>query len=647
MISALLWIALLGAAFSGLPGYLSPRRGRSWAPPLMTIAALSAFVAAALVWKAGSAIGVALPWAGSGLMRCDGLSAWFLVPVFGLPALSAWYGQAYWDEGRHPRSARRIRLWLGILTASMGLVVLSNHAVVFLTGWELTALASWVLINGDENSEETRRAGWLYLAAAHVGTLSLLAGFCLLAGPEMNLGFDAFPARLADPSLVVPVFCLLTAAFGIKAGVIPGHIWLPSAHSAAPSHISAVMSGVVIKIGIYGIFRMLQWVPQPPLWWSGVFLALGSLSGIWGVALALGQHDLKRLLAYHSVENIGIILLGVSVAAAGLSLHQTPLVVLGLSGALLHTWNHALFKSLLFLSAGAVVRACGTREMDRLGGVGKLMPMTALAFTLGAMAICGLPPLNGFISEIFVYLGAFEGMSVWPWAGVVVVSMAIIGALALACFTKVVGAVFLGHPRTDRAEPVREAPVSMLWPMAVLAGGCILIGLAPSLVAPILHGCQVSIAPVVLLAPSIGAWPGFPAITALAALALLLLIPMLWLLRRTPRRASVTWDCGYARVSPRIQYTAVSFADGLIRNLRWFLQPQRHRPQIEGIFPQKSRGLVHVTDLFMEKVLTPLAHAGIWASGRMRFLQPGRIQLYLIYMAAALVVSLAWASLHD
>ncbi|MBN8217042.1 MAG: hypothetical protein J0L75_10410 [Spirochaetes bacterium] len=646
VIEGCLWAALLGAALSGVPGYWDRRRGALLGPLILSLSAASALVAAALVWGSGAPVALALPIAGAGFLRCDGLSAWFLVPVFLLPALSAWYGKAYWDEDHHPESARRVRLWLGILAASMALIVLAHHAVVFLTGWELAALASWFLLNGDESSEEARRAGWLYLAAAHVGTLALMAGFCVLGGGGAGLGFDAYPARWADSAVAFPAFCLLALAFGIKAGAIPGHIWLPSAHAAAPSHISAVMSGIVIKMGIYGFFRMIQWAPHPPLWWSGVFLALGSLSGIWGVALALGQHDLKRLLAYHSVENIGIILLGIAVAAAGLSLGRPALVALGLAGGLLHTWNHGLFKSLLFLAAGAVIRATGTREMDRLGGVGRLMPVTGFLFALGAAAICGLPPLNGFASEILVYLGAFKGLADWPWAGAVVASLALIGALALACFTKVVGTVFLGNPRVASPHIAGEAPRTMRWPMAALAGFCLAIGLAPSLVVPLLKASMGAFAPGFDAAHGLASWSGFPMMSLLYAVLLAVLLPLLWLLARTRRRAEVTWDCGYAQPSARVQYTAVSYADGLVRNLRWFLWPERSKPKVEGIFPASSRGVVRVTDLVMERGLAPIANGVLWITHRLRFLQPGRIQLYLIYMAATLIFTLFWASSH-
>src|SRR5262249_7376243 len=295
-----------------------------------------------------------------------------------------------------------------------------------------------------------------------------------------------------SPGLTTAIFVLALIGFGLKAGIMPLHVWLPSAHANAPSHVSAIMSGVLIKMGIYGLVRVTSLLPTPPLEWGTGVLGLGVVSGVLGVAYAVGQHDLKRLLAYHSIENIGIIVMGLGLAMIGRSLGRADWVLLGLSGGLLHVWNHALFKALLFLSAGSVIHATHTREIDRFGGLAKNMPRTAIFFLIGAVAICGLPPLNGFVSEFLIYLGLFSTLgngNGWSFAAVAFAApaLALIGALAVACFVKVYGTVFLGTARTEQADHVRESPPNMICPMAVLAACCFFIGMAPLVLTPILN----------------------------------------------------------------------------------------------------------------------------------------------------------------
>ncbi len=350
---------------------------------------------------------------------------------------------------------------------------------------------------------------------------------------------------------------------------MPLHSWLPAAHAAAPSHVSALMSGVVIKMGIYGLVRVTGLMAAPPLAWGLAILALGAVAAFFGVVFALAQHDLKRLLAFHSIENVGIILLGLGLALAGRATGRADWVLLGMAGCLFHVWNHALFKSLLFLGAGAVVHATGTRDLERMGGLARRMPTTAALFLVGAVAICGLPPRNGFASELVVYLGLARA-AVAPgtaWAALAAPLLAATGALAVACFVKVVGVVFLGAPRSAAAEGAHEASRLMLAPMAALAAACALLGLAPGLVAPALEratavwaGAPLAGQPLAALVPF--GWVSAGALALVAAVALLVLA-----LRPLCRRARLrqpelpTWDCGYAAASPRLQYTASSFAE--------------------------------------------------------------------------------------
>ncbi len=359
------------------------------------------------------------------------------------------------------------------------------------------SLASFFLVMFDHEKDEVMRAGWTYLAATHLGTAFLLVMFLVL-GAGGSLDFSALTASGLPAALV---FAAALIGFGTKAGFVPLHVWLPEAHPAAPSHVSALMSGVMIKTGIYGLLRVMTFLGAPAAWWGWSLVVIGAVSGVAGVLFALAQHDLKRLLAYHSVENIGIIALGLGIGILGTVSANPVVAAMGFCGALLHVVNHGIFKSLLFLGAGSVLHATGTRAIDRLGGLIKSMPVTGAAFLVGAAAICALPPLNGFVSEFLVYSAAFNSVAAGTqvWGGMVVIGgLALIGGLAAACFTKAFGVVFLGEPRSRDAVGVHEAPLSMCWPMATLAALCLAIGLtAPWMVELVMPA-------VAQLTPSVG-----------------------------------------------------------------------------------------------------------------------------------------------
>ena len=398
------------------------------------------------------------------------------VLVLGVGAASAVYGVRYLaaETGHGPVAGTHLLTALEI--AALALVVTARSAMPFLIAWEIMAVLAYFLVVFERGHAEVRRAGLIYLICTHTGTLALIALFASWGQRAGTLSFDALAA--VSPSLPLGgalVFALGLVGFGFKAGVIPLHFWLPGAHGAAPSHVSALMSGVVIKMGIYGLLRLVTLAGPPPAWWGWLVLALGVVSGVFGVLWALAQHDLKRLLAYHSVENIGIILLGLGIGALGVRYDAPLIAALGFAGAVLHTLNHALFKSLLFLGAGAVLRATGTRMIDRLGGLGRRMPLTWATFLVGSIAIVGLPPLNGFVSEWLVYQGLLRSGTLAPARAAVfaVAGLALIGALALACFAKVGGAVFLGHPRTAEARHGAEVRAGLLAPMWALALACV------------------------------------------------------------------------------------------------------------------------------------------------------------------------------
>ena len=501
----------------------------------------------------------------------------------------------------------------------------------------MDAISAYFLITLDRSRPEVRSAGWLYLGCSHAAVLALFAFFTLLA--VRTGSWDLGPMR--EHKELAPLFWLALFGFGMKAGIFPLHIWLPSAHANSPSHVSAILSGVTLKVGIYGLVRFSGWLPLPAgAGW--VVAALGVISSVLGVAFALGQHDLKRLLAYHSVENIGIILIGLGFALVAVQQGNPAWGALALAGGLLHVWNHGLFKALLFFGAGSVLHATGTREMSRLGGLWRVMPWTAGLFGLGAVAICGLPPLNGFVSEWLVYLGLLDAtISRGPSALAAIpaaILLGVTGALALACFVKVCGVVFLGAPRTDAAAHAHECGPSMRGAMLFLAGGCAAIGLAPVVFWPALAHAVAAWRPV---------WNDTTAPEPLVvlgpihcALALLAATAVWWLWRRMQREGvtrALTWDCGYAVPTARMQYTAGSFARIITEWFAWILRPERHEHRPEVFFPLNASWVEHTPETVLEQVVEPAGGVAMRISSAARSLQHGRVQSYLFYLLVGLV----------
>jgi hydrogenase-4 component B len=597
---------------------------------------------------------IRFPWLIPGVefhVGIDGISALFLAPIFLIALLGSVYGLSYWRQEDHPDNGRKLRLFYGLMPAGMALLVIARDALLFLVAWEVMALSAFFLVTTEDDEQPAREAGWIYLAATHLGTLFLFALFALLRSVSGSFTLDVLAEDQITPGLSAAMFLLGLVGFGIKAGIMPLHVWLPSAHAIAPSHVSALMSGVLIKMGIYGLVRVSSLLPNPPIWWGGLLLGLGVLSGILGVAFAIGQHDLKRLLAYHSIENIGIIVMGLGLAMVGRSLHRIDWILLGLGGALLHVWNHALFKALLFLSAGSVIHVVHTRDIDHLGGLAKTMPRTALGFLIGAVAICGLPPLNGFISELLIYLGLFRTLGLngdlaWPGAAFAVPALALIGALAVACFVKVYGAVFLGAGRSAHVRHAHESGITMVAPLGVLAACCFAIGLAPQAVAPVLERAVFS-----WLGEPINVDLNLAAIAPLQVVGLLGLVLLalvaaaglfLWSAIRQVDEPAPTWDCGYAAPSARMQYTSSSFAQMLVGLFAWALRPRIKQPRVMGLFPGKAEFHSEVPDAVLEDVVLPssrfLARLASW----LRVFQQGSIQAYLVYIVAILIVLFLW-----
>lgn len=633
-------LIMFGALFLLVSLAAARRFPRVWL--VGALAAQAALLAASLAVLAGGPawrLRTAIAFGGEPLsLHFDALAAFFAALLAVVGAAATVYGWRYWSLPRHRRTAGAGRLAWSVMIGSLAMVLMQANGLHFLIAWETFALAGYFLITLERGTREVRDAGWLYLVASHAATLCLFAFFSLLASRTGS--WELGPLR--DRPELAPLFWLALAGFGLKAGLFPLHVWLPSAHASAPSHVSALLSGVTLKVGIYALVRFSGWLPMPPgAAWTVV--GLGLASSVLGVAFALGQHDLKRLLAYHSVENVGIIALGLGFAMVALENGSPGWGSLALAGSLLHVWNHGLFKSLLFLAAGSVAHAAGTRQMSRLGGLWRVMPWTTACFGLGAAAICGLPPLNGFVSEWLIFLGLFDAaVQPGPVAAAALtgaILLGVTGALALACFVKVCGIVFLGAPRTPAVAVAHECDRPMRGSMVLLAALCVAIGLAPVPFAGLVQraaaawrpGLDPAAVPPQLSA--LGWWHlGLAAVAAGAVAALGALV------RRNGLRRGPTWDCGYAAPGPRMQYTAGSFAATVTSWFAWILRPVSHRRDPVGLFPREAVLESHTPETVLERVIQPAAGAVMVLSNALRRLQHGRVQTYLIYLVAGVVL---------
>ncbi|MBI4351400.1 MAG: hydrogenase [Elusimicrobia bacterium] len=595
---------------------------------------------------------VSFPWQvplGSLTFTLDPLAAFFLIPLYLLTGLSAVYGVDYLKSYSGKKPLGLAWAAFNLLTAAMVLVFTAGNAVLFMVGWELMAAASFLLVLFEHEKQQVRRAAFIYLAACGTGALLLLAAFSLLGAHSATLDFSSFPPP--GRAAATAVFLLALCGFGLKAGFIPLHVWLPEAHPAAPSQVSAVMSGIMIKTGIYGLIRVLGFIRPWEDWWGWALLLLGAVSCLLGALFALAQHELKRVLAYSSIENIGIILMALGLGMVGAASGAYTLAGLAFAGALLHVLNHALFKGLLFMGAGAVLHAAGTAELEALGGLAKRLPRTAPLFLAGSAAACALPPFNGFAGEFLIYLGAFRSLNSPGSAALAGVlsglALASAGALAAAAFARAGGVAFLGEPRTERAAGAHEAGGLMLFSMRALALLCLLAGLAgPLLLVP--------------LAPAVAAGFGFPFASAAAEAAAVpllyvsiggLLLLALAALAAAKRRACLagkvpaegpTWDCGYAAPSPRMQYGASSFSQPLTDFFQPVLRKLGQYPVIPEYFPGRASFSAEAQAVFYNAVYMPAAARLRDIAYRFSWIQHGRLQLYIMYIVVTLLGLLLW-----
>ncbi|MFA6142663.1 MAG: proton-conducting transporter membrane subunit [Candidatus Omnitrophota bacterium] len=588
------------------------------------------------------------------LFLLDPLAIFFLA-VIGLVCIpSAIFSIGYMRE--EPLK-KKVLAWalLMVFVLSMCSVVTAGNLFSFLIFWELMSLASYFLVVFDYKHEKSINAGTIYLIMTHAGTACLMAAFFILYNYAHS--FDYMAVRhavvLLSPQMRNIVFLLLLVGFSTKAGVVPLHIWLPYAHPQAPSHVSSIMSGVMIKIAIYGMIRFFVTLLGPgPAWWGAAILVLGMISCLVGVIYALMDHDLKKLLAYHSVENIGIILLGVGAAMFFASLSIVPVAALSMCAGLYHLVNHALFKGLLFLCSGSVFKATGLRNIEKMGGLIKAMPMTAFFFLIGAMGISALPPLNGFVSEWLTFQAFFLGILQSPGAIKIfmVVSAAVLAltsGLAAACFVKAFGITFLAMPRSKRAQEAREADSSMKAGMALMAAGVVLFGLGAGFAAPLIFNISQSVLGIQATQISFHLVSIIP--PAIAAFLLVLGgVIFLWFKfgLRTRQVQYNTWDCGYYALDSRNEYTATAFSKPFRIAFGFFLLPYRKSEKIRDSFYhiRKFTYETHTTLVFKRYFYEPLARMIYGAAFKMRKLQPGSIHLYILYIFITLVTLLALAT---
>jgi formate hydrogenlyase subunit 3/multisubunit Na+/H+ antiporter MnhD subunit len=596
-----------------------------------------------------------LPWLGAHF-RIDALSAFFLIVANLGGAAASLFALGY---GKHEEFPGRVLPFYPAYLAAMNLVLLSADAFSFLVSWEFMSLSSWALVIAHHRDRDNMRAGYVYLLMASVGTLALLFAFGLMAGAGGDYVFDAIRAVPPSAGLAAVVLILALVGAGSKAGVVPLHAWLPLAHPAAPSHVSALMSGVMTKVAVYGFIRIVfDLLGAPAWWWSMAVLAAGGITAVMGVLYALMQHDLKRLLAYHTVENIGIIYIGLGLALAFKAYGMDWAAALALTAALFHVFNHSVFKSLLFFGAGTVLNATGERDMEHLGGLIHRMPRTAFVFLVGCVAISALPPLNGFVSEWLTFQAILLSPNLPSWGLKFLVPavgalLALSAALAAACFVKAFGVTFLGRPRTTAAATAEESDGSSLAAMFFLAALCLVAGVLPGLFIDALapatralvgvsmpHQAGLQWLTIVPIAESRSSYNGLLVFVfvvlsgSIAAFAIHRLASDR--LRRGP-----SWDCGYPDPSPATQYTASSFAQPIRRVYGTMVFRAREigeMPPPGALAPARLH--VEIRDLIWDAAYAPIAGLVAFATDRLNVLQFLTIRRYLTLVFAALVILL-------
>ncbi|HVX75984.1 MAG TPA: hydrogenase 4 subunit B [Bradyrhizobium sp.] len=653
-VAALLGVALLAVALARSQAASTMVYGGTLVISVMAAAEAINALAVHATAPVTLVLPLGLPWIGAHF-RIDMLTAFFLAVVNIGGAAASLYALGY---GSHEEEPHRVLPFFPAFLAGMNMVLLADDAFSFLVGWEFMSLTSWALVMAHHRDPENRRAGYVYLVMASLGSLALLLAFGLLAGPDGSYSFEAIRSS-AHPALTTAVILILVLiGAGSKAGLVPLHAWLPLAHPAAPSHVSALMSGVMTKVAVYAFIRIIFDLTGTLPWWSGVLLLVfGGASAVLGVLQALMQDDSKRLLAYSTIENIGIIFIGLGLALAFRADDMNAAAALAMTAALLHVLNHSFFKSLLFFGAGAVLAATGERNMDRLGGLIHRMPITSFLFLAGCMAISALPPLNGFVSEWLTFQAILLSPDLQQWALKVIVPaigglLALAAALAGAAFVKTFGITFLGRPRSSEAAAAKEVDRFSLSAMVVLAALCLISGLVPGFIidalAPITRQFAGNALPSQATLPWLTIVPSAASGSSYNGLLVFLFIVMSSLiavsaihrfashaLRRAP-----AWDCGFPDPSPVTQYSGSSFAQPIRRVFlaRNFASESVSMPPPGDMQP--ARFSLTITDPVWQWLYEPLASGVGIAAQQLNRLQFLTIRSYLSLVFLALVALL-------
>jgi hydrogenase-4 component B len=590
---------------------------------------------------------------GIAAIRLDPLAAIFVLII----SIGALLASVYSNDYMKIYIGKQLSLstyyfFLGLMTSSMLLVVTVQNAILFLMAWEMMSFSSFFLVSFENEKEDVRKAGIYYLIAMQVGAAFLISAFAWTSNVAGSLDFNSFSLVLnKSKSFSTLIFILFFVGFGTKAGFFPMHTWLPKAHPAAPTGVSAIMSGVMIKTGIYGILRILflTGLPDPGLAFTVLIISL--ITGILGVMNAIAQHDLKKLLAYHSIENIGIIGMGIGIGMIGLAFNQPVIAMLGFMGGILHIINHFIFKTLLFYGAGVVYIKAGTRNTEKLGGLIKFIPVTSSLFILGSIAISGLPLFNGFISEFAIYLGMAKGLSVNNLAInisfiVGLAGLALIGTMAVLCFTKVIGICLLGSPRKIYNKNISEKSFSFLAPMIFLSVFIFVIGLLPLLVLPMLYHVIKQFIPVDINNDfgnilSIYNWLS-QALFILVGLILFFLLIRFVLLRKKTVAVFKTWDCGYQAESSRMQYTSSSYASPFLELVAEFIPRQINVESQKDIFPEEAHLETTHHDFAEKTFIQPMLRIINSFLNYFAWIQSGQMQQYILYGLIFLILILIW-----
>jgi hydrogenase-4 component B len=641
-------------ALSGFPGIFPSRRpgsGQRLAAWIQVAGSLVGLVTAIGLLLSPSDASLVVEWNlpfGPCELAADPLTALFLIPVFLVGGCGALYAVSYWPARENPLSAPAMTCFFGLLSGSMAFLLMARNGVFFLAAWEVMAMSGWFLLVTGHRDPEVRKAGIVYLVATHTGTVGL---FILFAQLRAATGTFMLPPMhsLAPAAGASAMFVAALVGFGAKSGLMPFHVWLPSAHANAPSHVSALLSGVMLKMGVYGMLRTIFLFKAPLPWWGILLVVLGGASALLGIVFAAAQRDLKRMLACSSIENIGIVYLALGAGTWAAAVGNGPLALLCIAGGLLHALNHSLFKPLLFLCSGAIIHAAGTREIDRMGGLARRLPATAACFLAGAVAICGLPPLNGFAGEFVLYFAFLsEGRAAAvPWMALLAPLLALAGGIAVACFVKAYGTVFLGAPRTPAAAAGHEAGRPMLAPMALLAALCVAFGVFPQPLVRLAESAAGSLLPWriedgwrvasrVPLDCLSGVWIALAAACAAGGWFLLRR------LRSLPLAEGETWGCGYLAPTPRIQYTGTSFSEMLCGLFAGAVRAETRAPGIAGAVPKPSRFAFIPTESLLDRGIAPAFSFAAGSFHLLRRLQHGQMNLYMLYIFVTLFTLMVW-----